>query len=87
VAGETGTIRIGDLTQQRTFIAGISAVAVTGPPVVVGAGGQFGVAASSQQFKDDIAPMEQRAKQFWPLSRSPSTTRKILTPIALRSSA
>ena len=58
VAGETGTIRIGDLTQQRTFIAGISGVAVTGSPVVIAAGGQLGVAASSQQFKDDIKPME-----------------------------
>src|SRR5260370_39308801 len=57
VAGETGTIRIGDLTQQRTFIAGISGVAVTGSPVVVGAGGQLGVTASSHQFKDDIKPM------------------------------
>ena len=62
MAGETGTIRIGDLTQQRTFIAGISGVAVTGSPVVVGAGGQFGVAASSQQFKDDIKPMEKASE-------------------------
>jgi len=62
VAGETGTIRIGDLTQQRTFIAGISGVAVTGSPVVIAAGGQLGVAASSQQFKDDIKPMEKASE-------------------------
>jgi hypothetical protein len=62
VAGERGTIRIGDLSQERTFIAGISAVAVTGSPVVVGGGGQLGVAASSQQFKDDIKPMEKASE-------------------------
>jgi len=62
VAGERGTIRIGDLSQERTFIAGISGVAVTGAPVVVAAGGQLGVAASSQQFKDDIKPMEKTSE-------------------------
>jgi len=62
VAGESGTIRIGDITQQRTFIAGISGVEVSGSPVVVGGGGQLGVAASSQQFKDDIKPMEKASE-------------------------
>jgi len=61
-AEERGTIRIGDLSQERTFIAGITGVAVTGSPVVVAAGGQLGVAASSQQFKDDIKPMEKASE-------------------------
>jgi len=61
-AEERGTIRIGDLSQERTFIAGITGVAVTGSPVVVAAGGQLGVAASSRQFKDDIKPMEKASE-------------------------
>jgi hypothetical protein len=55
-AGESNTTRIGS-TQTRTFIKGISGVAVTGTAVVVNAGGQLGVAASSARFKDDIKPM------------------------------
>jgi uncharacterized coiled-coil protein SlyX len=55
-AGESNTIRIGS-TQTRTFIKGISGVAVTGTAVVVNAVGQLGVAASSARFKDDIKPM------------------------------
>jgi hypothetical protein len=55
-AGESNTIRVGS-TQTRTFIKGISGVAVTGTAVVVNAGGQLGVAASSARFKDDIKPM------------------------------
>jgi hypothetical protein len=62
VAEERGTIRIGDLSQERTFIAGIRGVAVTGSPVVVAGGGQLGVAASSRQFKDDIKPMEKASE-------------------------
>jgi len=62
VAGESGTIRIGDITQQRTFIAGIRGVAVNGSPVVIDGAGQLGVAASSQQFKDDIKPMEKASE-------------------------
>ena len=57
-AGESGTIRLGDRDITRTFIAGIRNVAVNGSPVVVGGGGQLGVAASSRKFKDDIEPME-----------------------------
>ena len=61
-AEERGTIRIGDLSQERTFIAGIKGVAVSGSPVVVGGTGQLGVAASSRQFKDDIKPMEKASE-------------------------
>src|SRR5260370_37541678 len=39
-------------------MVGVAGVAVTGLPVVVGAGGQLGVKVSSRQFKDDIKPME-----------------------------
>ena len=87
VAGESGNIRIGNpALQHKTFIVGISTAAVTGVPVVVNRAGQLGVAVSSRQFKDDIKPMKKPAKQFWPLSRSPSSTKETLTPIALYSS-
>src|SRR6267143_1215413 len=52
VAGESGTIRIGEISQTRTFIAGIRGVAVTGSPVVVSSSHQLGVVPSSQRFKE-----------------------------------
>src|SRR5439155_12676528 len=55
--GESNTIRIGS-AQTRTFIKGISGVVVSGAAVVVNAGGQLGVAASSVRFKDDVRPMD-----------------------------
>ena len=61
-AGESGTIRIGDITQTRTFIAGIRGVAVTGSPVAIDSSGQLGVVPSSQRFKEDIKPMDQRSE-------------------------
>jgi trimeric autotransporter adhesin len=61
-AGESDTIRLGDRDITRTFIAGIRNVPVSGSPVVVGGGGQLGVAASSRKFKDDIKPMEKASE-------------------------
>jgi hypothetical protein len=62
-AGESDTIRIGTgAFQRRTFIAGISGVAVTGATVVVNGSGQLGVAASSERFKDQIKPMDKASE-------------------------
>jgi hypothetical protein len=62
VAGDSGTIRIGDITSTRTFIAGIRNVPVTGSPVVVDSNShQLGVVASSKRFKQDIKPMGQKS--------------------------
>ena len=59
---ESQTIRIGRpkgvLAPERTFIAGINGVAVSGAAVVVKFDGQLGVAASSARFKKDIKPMD-----------------------------
>jgi len=41
---------------------------VAGSPVVVAAGGQLGVAASSRQFKDDITPMEKASEAILALN-------------------
>jgi hypothetical protein len=60
---ESNTIRIGDsAVQNRTFIAGISGVLVTGTTVVVNGSGQLGVAPSSQRFKDEIKPMDEASE-------------------------
>jgi hypothetical protein len=74
VAGESNIIRIGRQgTQNGTFIAGISAVAVTGSQVVVNANGKLSVAASSVRFKDDIKPMDNASEAI--LALKPVTFR------------
>jgi hypothetical protein len=57
VANDSNTIRIGDNTHTKTFVAGINGVAVSGAGVLVNANGQLGVAASSARFKDEIKLM------------------------------
>src|SRR5262249_13753392 len=58
VAGDAKTIRIGTQgPQNRTFVAGISGVPVSGADVVVSATGQLGVGASSARYKQDIKDM------------------------------
>jgi Chaperone of endosialidase len=61
VGGESNTIRIGS-AQVRTFIKGISGAVVSGAAVVVNAGGQLGMAASSERFKDEIKPMDKASE-------------------------
>jgi hypothetical protein len=68
VAGEANTIRVGmQGTQTRTFIAGISGVAVAGSTVVANANGQLGIAASSERFKDEIKPMKKLSEALFAL--------------------
>jgi trimeric autotransporter adhesin len=58
LTNDAGTIRLGTQGyQERTFVAGISGVAVAGDPVVVSFIGQLGVASCSARFKDEIKPM------------------------------
>src|SRR5262249_36508851 len=74
LAGESGKIRIGKQgTQNGTFIAGISGVAVTGTQVVVNGNGKLGVTASSARFKDDIKPMDKSSEAI--LALNPVTFR------------
>jgi hypothetical protein len=61
VAAESNTIRIGQV-QTRTFIKGISGVAIAGAAVVVNANGQLGVVASSADFKHEIRPMGEESE-------------------------
>jgi hypothetical protein len=71
-AGESNTIRIGS-AQVRTFIKGISGAVVSGAAVVVNAGGQLGVAASSERFKTEIKPMDKASEAI--LALKPVTFR------------
>jgi uncharacterized coiled-coil protein SlyX len=74
IAAEANTIRLGTQgTHTRTFIAGISGTAVTGSPVVLNGGGQLGVAASSERFKDEIKPMNKASEAI--LALQPVTFR------------
>jgi hypothetical protein len=73
VAAESGTIRIGDLDQTATYVAGIVGAAVNGAPVVVNGGGQLGVAPSSRRFKNEIKPMDKASEAI--LALKPVTFR------------
>jgi trimeric autotransporter adhesin len=74
VAGEADTIRIGTVgTQNGTFIAGISGVAVIATQVVVNSAGQLGVAVSSARFKEAIKPMDKASEAI--LALTPVTFR------------
>src|SRR5882762_10131857 len=84
VAGEISTIRIGDSGNARTFIAGISGVGVTGMPVYVNAGGQLGLATSSQRFKDEIKPMDQASEAILGLKPVSFCYKKDIDPAGTR---
>jgi Chaperone of endosialidase len=74
LAGESKTIRIGTSgTQTKTFIAGISGVAVTGSTVVVNSNGKLGVTTSSERFKEKIKPMDNASETI--LALKPVTFR------------
>jgi len=63
VAGEANKIRIGKQgTQNGTFIAGISGVAVSGSPVLVSTTGKLGIMSSSARFKEAIKPMDKASE-------------------------
>ncbi|HKH20689.1 MAG TPA: tail fiber domain-containing protein, partial [Gammaproteobacteria bacterium] len=64
VAGESGTIRIGNSNfHTATFVAGISgATASGGVAVFVNSSGKLGTLTSSARFKDDLKPMERASE-------------------------
>ncbi len=70
-AGENRVTRIGPPQQTKTFIAGITGVPLSGATVVVRSTGQLGVVASSDRYKQDIAPLtgaSQKLRQLRPVS-------------------
>jgi hypothetical protein len=66
VAGESGTIRIGDPNaQSATYIAGIWGRRVhKGASVVVNSSGQLGIEESSERYKTDIVPMDPSSEKI-----------------------
>jgi Chaperone of endosialidase len=80
LTGENGTIRIGDPSQTRTFIAGIAGSSVTGAPVSVNADGQLGTTPSSQRFKDEIKPMDKTSEAIFALEPVTFRYKKELDP-------
>jgi len=73
VAGESGTIRIGDI-QTATFIAGISGqTASDGVAVYVNTDGKLGTLTSSARFKQDIHSMDKASEAI--LALKPVTFR------------
>src|SRR5207244_8114009 len=75
VAGDSAKIRIGKQgTQNGTFIAGISGVAVTGSPVVVNSSGKLGISGTSSiRFKEAVKPMDKASEAI--LALKPVTFR------------
>jgi hypothetical protein len=84
VASEFNTIRIGTPGNVQTFIGGISGVGVSGTPVVVNAGGQLGIAASSQRFKDEIKPMDKASEAILGLKPVSFCYKKDIDPAGTR---
>jgi hypothetical protein len=64
VVGESNTVRIGTVGRQnRTFIAGISGVAVPGGVgVIAGSDGKLGTVVSSARYKNAIMPMDKASE-------------------------
>ena len=80
LTAEDGTIRIGDASQTRTFIAGIAGSSVTGAPVSVNDDGQLGTTPSSKRFKDEIKPMDKASEAIFALEPVTFRYKKELDP-------
>lgn len=80
LAAENGTIRIGDASQTRAFVAGIAGSSVTGAPVSVNSDGQLGTTPSSQRFKDEIKPMDKASEAIFALEPVTFRYKKDLDP-------
>jgi hypothetical protein len=85
LAGESRTIRIGmKPTHKNTFIAGISGVTVpAGVGVIVDPNGHLGTVVSSQQFKDDIKPMDKASAAILALKPVTFRYKKQLDPAGI----
>jgi hypothetical protein len=62
-ASDANIIRIGNSTQKKTFIGGISGKTVAnGVGVIINSSGQLGTIQSSTRVKDDIKPMDKASE-------------------------
>jgi hypothetical protein len=83
VGGESNTIRIGvdgsaDQQQDTCYIAGIDISTIVGTPVVVASGGQLGISASSQKYKENIKNMSKDSEKIYDLRPVTFTWKKSL---------
>jgi hypothetical protein len=71
VPNESRVMRLGSFEQstfiQRTFIAGIFPVPVSGPVVRINSAGQLGIRVSSARYKRDIQPMGAHSRGLFQL--------------------
>jgi hypothetical protein len=82
-AGDSGKIRLGTVTHQNTFIAGIYGVTVAkGVGVVVDPNGQLGTKGSSERLKADIRPMDKASEAIHALKPVTFRYKKELDPDA-----
>jgi hypothetical protein len=73
-ASDTNTTRIGNSTQKKTFIGGISGKTVAnGVGVIINSSGQLGTVQSSARYKTAIKPMDQASEAL--LALKPVTFR------------
>jgi hypothetical protein len=63
---ESNTMRLGQ-TQNRTFIAGVAGVPVSGSAVFISSAGQLGITASAARYKRDIEPIGARSQGLFQL--------------------
>jgi len=84
LTAENGTIRIGDASQTKTFIAGIAGSRVTGAAVYVDDNGQLGTTPSSQRFKDEIKPMDEASETIFALEPVTFRYKKDIDPDGIR---
>ena len=62
-ASDANTTRIGNSTQKKAFIGGISSKTVaSGVGVIINSSGQLGTIQSSARFKDEIKPMDKASE-------------------------
>ena len=82
VAGESNTIRIGNLDIADTFIRGISGATIaTGGAVFVASDGHLGTVTSSQRFKEDVTPMDKASEALFSLKPVTFRYRKEIDPV------
>jgi trimeric autotransporter adhesin len=81
VAGESNTIRIGNMTITDTYIRGIRGVTIaSGAPVLVAANDQLGTMTSSKRFKDAIKPMDNASEALFGLKPATFHYKKEIDP-------
>jgi hypothetical protein len=82
VAGESNTIRIGNMDIADTFVRGISGTTIaSGDPVLVAANGHLGTLTSSKRFKEEVKPMDKASEALFSLKPVTFRYKKEIDPV------